>query len=90
MNHLDILREMTTHGEETHRDPNEETVAVNAIGDVMKEEFKINRGSNTSRRITNTFDETRIQEILKAVEISPDLTDGPASSTSWQATMLYR
>jgi transposase InsO family protein len=64
-NHLDTLREMTNPSTDT---------SVNAIGDVTKEEFKINRGTNTSARTTNAFSETRIQEILQAVEIGPDLS----------------
>jgi hypothetical protein len=49
--------------------------SVKVIGDVTKDEFKINRGINTSARITNTFDEERVQKILIAIEIGPDLTE---------------
>jgi transposase InsO family protein len=52
-----------------------ERSSVTAIGDVTKDEFKINRGTNTSARITNTFDEERVQKILTAIEIGPDLTE---------------
>ena len=73
-NHMDILREMATSSDEVIVDT-EETATVDAIGDVTTNEFKIDRGRNTSARVTNTFDETRVQEILKAVEIGPDLTE---------------
>ena len=75
MNHMDILREMAIGRDEVVVDTCDETAAVDAIGDVTTEEFKINRGSNTSARVTNAFDEARVQEILKAVEIGPDLTE---------------
>jgi hypothetical protein len=76
-NRLDTLHEMTRNTTMVdtvgNSDVNEAT--VKAIGDVTKEEFKINRGTNTSARVVNTFDEARIQEILKAVEIGPDLVE---------------
>ena len=75
MNHMDILREMAIGRDEVVVDTCDETAAVDAIGDVTTDEFKINRGSNTSARVTNAFDEARVQEILKAVEIGPDLTE---------------
>ena len=74
-NHMDILCEMATSTDEVVVDTNNETATVDAIRDVTKNESKIDRGRNTSARVTNTFDETRVQEILKAVEIGPDLTE---------------
>src|SRR5271168_5134200 len=76
-NHLDTLREMVKNTSKTGPEENVEmqNVAVNAMGDVTKDEFKINRGTNTSARVQNAFDETRVEQILKAVEIGPDLTD---------------
>jgi hypothetical protein len=68
-NWIDILQEMASDTRTL------EDTSMNAIGDVTKEEFKINRGINTSARITNTFSESRIQEILKAIEIGPDLLE---------------
>jgi transposase InsO family protein len=73
-NHLDTLRSMTRDADPMENVDTDE-MSVKAIGDVTKEEFKINRGTNTSARVTNAFEETRVQEILKAVEIGPDLTD---------------
>ena len=64
--HLDTLREMAY---------NSTTSPVNAIGDVTKDEFKIDRGTNSSARVENAFEESRVQELLKAVEIGPDLTE---------------
>ena len=76
-NHLDTLREIVRNTIDTNSKVTVEmeSTTVNAIGDVTKEEFKINRGTNTSARVQNTFDEARIDQILKAVEIGPDLTD---------------
>ena len=74
-NHMDILREMAISGDEVVEDTSDENAKVDAIGDVTTEEFKINRGNNTSARVTNAFHETRVLEILKAVEIGPDLTE---------------
>ena len=74
-NHMDTLREMAKNRGETPEDTNKETTTVNAMGDVTKDEFKINRGSNTSARVTDNFGEARVQEILKAVEVGPDLTE---------------
>ena len=75
-NQMDTLRDMAKAVTETDttQDPTTEGTTVKAIGDVTKEEFKIDRGTNTSARVTNTFDEARIQKILEAVEIGPDLT----------------
>ena len=72
--HMDILWEMATGRDEIVTGTSDEKATVDAIGDVTKEEFKINRGNNTSARVTNAFDEARVHEILKAVEIGPDLT----------------
>ena len=52
-----------------------ERTTVNALGEVTKEEFKIDRGTNTSARITDTFSEKRVQEILEAIVIGPDLSE---------------
>ena len=73
--HMDILREMDTGRDEIVTGTSDEKAMVDAIGDVTNEEFKINRGNNTSARVTNAFDEARVREILKAVEIGPDLTE---------------
>jgi hypothetical protein len=75
MNHMDTLRAMAKDNTCENPTSDTEEATVNAMGDVTKEEFKIDRGINTSARITSTFDEARIQEILKAVEIGPDLSD---------------
>ena len=56
-NHMDTLREMAKNRGETPEDTNKETTTVNAMGDVTKDEFKINRGSNTSARVMDTFGE---------------------------------
>jgi len=83
-NHMDTLREMayfSTHkninadSDPTHANDDPDSDPINAIGDVTSEEFKINRGTNTTARMTNAFEESRVQEILKTVEIGPDLTD---------------
>ena len=80
-NHMDTLREMayfSTHkninadSDPTHANDDSDADPINAIGDVTSEEFKINRGTNTTARMTNTFKESRVQEILKTVEIGPD------------------
>ena len=59
-NHLDTLREMVKNASKTGPEENVEmqNIAVNAMGDVTKDEFKINRGTNTSARVQNAFDET--------------------------------
>jgi hypothetical protein len=49
--------------------------AIRAVGEVTKDEFKIDRGDNTSMRMTNAHGETGVQEILNAVEIGEDLSD---------------
>ena len=56
-------------------DPDDLEITVKAIGEVTKEEFKINRGTNTSARVMDTFDEARVQKIIEAMEIGLDLTD---------------
>ena len=38
-------------------DPDDLEITVKVIGEVTKEEFKINRGTNTSARVMDTFDE---------------------------------
>jgi hypothetical protein len=73
-NHLDTLREMAGNVDTTEN-TDTETTSVKVIGEVTKEEFKIDRGTNTSARVVNTFDETRVQEVLEAVQIGPDLTE---------------
>ena len=72
-NHLDTLHEMARSTKDA--DPNDLEITVKVIGEVTKEEFKINRGTNTSARVMDMFDEARVQKILEAVEIGPDLTD---------------
>ena len=71
---MDILRSIAK-GTLENPTSNTEEATVNEMGDVTKEEFKIDRGTNTSARVTNTFNEARVQEILKAVKINPDLSD---------------
>ncbi|KIM77061.1 hypothetical protein PILCRDRAFT_77101, partial [Piloderma croceum F 1598] len=41
---------------------------------VTEQEFTINRGDNTSPRLTNPFTEEHIEEILQKIAIGPDLT----------------
>ena len=55
-NHLDTLREIVRNTIDTNSKVTVEmeSTTVNAIGDVTKEEFKINRGTNTSARVQNT------------------------------------
>lgn len=47
---------------------------IHKLGDVRHAPFKINRGTNTSRRVTNAFDEDRVNEIVSKVEFGDDLT----------------
>ena len=58
-NQLNTLREMAKNA--TDADPGEnvevEDATLNAMGDVTREEYKINRGTNTSARVQNAFDE---------------------------------
>jgi hypothetical protein len=54
---------------------NLDNTMVNVIGEVTKDEFRIDRGVNTSARVIDTFAEPRIQEILEAIEIGADLSD---------------
>ncbi|KAJ6512746.1 hypothetical protein C8R45DRAFT_813416, partial [Mycena sanguinolenta] len=53
----------------------QDSTTVNAIGEVTSEEFKIDRGTNTSARVVDPFGEQRVQEILSKVRISADLTE---------------
>ena len=68
-NQLNTLREMAKNA--TNADPGEnvevEDATLNAMGDVTREEFKINRGTNTLARVQNAFDEARVDQILEAV-----------------------
>jgi hypothetical protein len=72
-NHLDILREIAKETmEDTETDVT--TNSIKVIGDVTKNEFRINRGMNVSTRVTDPFGSTRVEEILKAIQIGHDLT----------------
>lgn len=68
---LDYLRQMARDSNPT----NEEVPPILATNSVTDREFKIDRGVNTSIRLTNPFDAGRIDEILKQVQLGPDLTD---------------
>ena len=48
---------------------------VHAIGDINKEDFKIEQGTNDSPRMRKPFAEDRVQEILAKIEIGKDLTE---------------
>jgi hypothetical protein len=76
-NQVDTLREManTTTDTNTTEELDIDTSTIKTIGEVTKEEFKIKRGTNTSMRITDAFAETRVQEVLDAVQIGPDLSN---------------
>jgi hypothetical protein len=76
-NQLDTLHEMTRGVTmvDTVGNPDANEATMKVIGDVTREEFKINRGTNTSARVVNMFDEEQIQEILKAVKIGLDLVE---------------
>jgi hypothetical protein len=45
------------------------------MGDASAEEFRINRGTNTSACAVDPFSEQRVQEILSKIQIGADLTD---------------
>ena len=81
-NHMDILCEMATSTDEVVVDTNNETATVDAIRDVTTNESKIDRGRNTSARVTNTFNERRVQEILKTVKIGSDLMEDQREQVS--------
>jgi hypothetical protein len=68
-NLMDTLQEMADSTR------NLDNAMVNIIGEVTKDEFRIDRGVNTSARVIDMFAEPRIQEILEAIEIGPDLSD---------------
>ena len=57
-NHLDALQTMARNAT-TNPDRNSDTdeAMITATGDVMKNEFKIDRSTNTLRRVLNAFDE---------------------------------
>jgi transposase InsO family protein len=74
-NWLDTLREMVGSTEESQENPEHQGTPVNAIGEVTTEEFKINRGTNTSARVMDAFAEPRVQQIIDAVDIGPDLSN---------------
>ncbi|KAF5384125.1 hypothetical protein D9615_003277 [Tricholomella constricta] len=73
-NKIDTLRDMalTAMGDDTQAEDHE---PVNAIGDVRADEFKIDRGDNQSPRVVEPFAEARVEEILKQIDIGPDLND---------------
>jgi transposase InsO family protein len=72
-NHLDTLREIANKiMDDTEIDVT--TNSIKVIGDVTKNEFKIDRGTNASTRATDPFNKARVEEILNAIQIGPDLT----------------
>lgn len=48
---------------------------IHLLNMVSDRTFEIDRGDNTSQRITNTFVEDWVTEILQKIEIGPDLTN---------------
>ncbi|RDB30753.1 hypothetical protein Hypma_006000 [Hypsizygus marmoreus] len=56
-------------------DNNENLTTVNAIGEVRADDFKIDRGENQSPRVVEPFAETRVEEIIKLIDIGPDLNE---------------
>jgi hypothetical protein len=45
------------------------------MGDISSEEFRIDRGTNTSARAVDPFSKQRVQEILGKTQIGADLSD---------------
>ncbi|KAJ7766950.1 hypothetical protein B0H14DRAFT_3592230 [Mycena olivaceomarginata] len=74
---LDEMRTMAYPGIDTDSDQGMRPgdAAVNAMGDVSAEEFRIDRGTNTSARAVDPFSEQRVQEILSKIQIGADLMD---------------
>lgn len=72
-NKIDTLRDMALMAIRT--DPDSEEAMVNAIGDVCTDNFKIDRGENTSPRVQDPFSKARVEEILEKIDIGPDLTE---------------
>ncbi|KAJ6535377.1 hypothetical protein DFH09DRAFT_1324998 [Mycena vulgaris] len=78
-NKLDELRAMVEESVGDKPDSGHEADDVNMIGDVSAAEFKLDRGTNTTMRATDPFDEARVQEILSKIQIGSDLTEEPFS-----------
>lgn len=66
---LDYLRNMATTQTPENEDPN-----IHIANIVTEQEFTIDRGDNTSPRLTNPFTEEHVEEILQKIAIGPDLT----------------
>jgi hypothetical protein len=74
---LDEMRTMAYSGIDSDQDQRMRLgdTAVNTMGDVSSEEFRIDRGTNTSARAVDPFSEQRVQEILGKIQIGADLSD---------------
>jgi hypothetical protein len=66
---LDHLHDMATAQTPENDQPN-----IHATNAIIEQEFTINRGDNTSPRITNLFEDNRVEEILQKIAIGTDLT----------------
>ena len=74
-NKLDMLRNVAQETLVSNEEDSDEQETVYVMGDVNKEEFKINWGTNDSSRTQEPFAESRVQEILMKIEIGEDLSE---------------
>jgi hypothetical protein len=75
-NQLDELRAMAIEagGGSKDKGSSEPSAGINVIGEATSTDFRIDRGTNTSMRATDPFDEERVQDILSKVKIGSDLS----------------
>ena len=66
------MAQETRDSDENYAD---EQGTVHAMGDINKDDFKIERGTNDSLRTREPFAEDRVQEILAKIEIGEDLSE---------------
>ena len=74
-NKLDTLCGMAQETLDSNVNNEDEQGTVHAMGDVNKEDFKIEQGTNDSLCTWEPFAEGRIQEILAKIEIGEDLSE---------------
>ncbi|GLB40100.1 hypothetical protein LshimejAT787_0706100 [Lyophyllum shimeji] len=71
-NKIDTLRDMALSAMMTDHS---EDASIHAMGNPQDSSFTIDRGENKSDRVLDPFSKTRVEEILKKIDIGPDLTD---------------
>ncbi|PPQ91961.1 hypothetical protein CVT25_004435 [Psilocybe cyanescens] len=73
-NQLDELREMASPYL-TQLKPSATSEQLHTMGSVSSDDFHLDRGPNQSQRVVDPFNDVRVEEILKSVEIGPDLSE---------------